>query len=55
MPSEELCEHEMFVNIIWQDRTLAVPLAQLVGVDVDEATEQAISDWHAWGQRGYEL
>lgn len=55
MPAEEVCEHEMFVNIVWQERSLAVPLAQLVGVAVDEDTEQAIADWHAWAERGYEL
>src|SRR5712692_5275982 len=38
MPTEEVCEHQMFVNIRWQDRVLAVPLAQLAGVGVDEDT-----------------
>jgi hypothetical protein len=56
MASEEVCEHEMFVMARWgQDRTLAVPLAQLIGVNVDEETEQAIGDWHYWIARGYEL
>jgi hypothetical protein len=34
---------------------LAVPLAQLTGVEVDEEMEQAIQDWHTWVDRGYEL
>ena len=25
MPGEEVCQHEMFVNIAWQERLLAVP------------------------------
>jgi hypothetical protein len=25
MPTEDVCEHDMFVNIRWQDRLLAVP------------------------------
>ncbi len=29
MAPEEECEHEMFVLVRWQDRPLAVPLAQL--------------------------
>ena len=29
MPSEEVCEHEMFVRIRWKDDELAAPLAQL--------------------------
>src|SRR5690348_15495252 len=53
MSPEEECEHEMFVNIGWQHRLLAVPLSQLAGVDVDDGTEQAIGDWHTWIDRGY--
>src|SRR6266852_1737102 len=53
MPADEVCEHAMFVNIAWQKRMLAVPLIQLVGVAVDEATAQAIQDWHTWVERGY--
>lgn len=55
MPPEEVCEHEMFVNIGWQDRLLAVPLIQLAGVAVDEQTGGAIQDWHTWVKRGYLL
>ena len=33
---------EMLVTVRWQDRTMAVPLGQLVGVDPAEA----IADWH---------
>jgi hypothetical protein len=42
MSPQEECEHEMFVNIGWQDRLLAVPLSQLAGVGVDVGTKQAI-------------
>jgi hypothetical protein len=55
VPTEEDCEHEMLVNIHWNARVLAVPLAQLTGVDVDNGTAQAIADWHTWVDRGYEL
>lgn len=55
MAPEDACEHEMFVIITWSDRTLAVPLAQLEGVDADEETAEAIADWHYWVARGYEL
>src|SRR5262245_22540333 len=30
---EEECEHEMFVEVTWMDRSLAVPLAQLEPVE----------------------
>ena len=48
MPTEEDCEHEMLVNIRWNERVLAIPLAQLGGVDVDDETHQAMQDWHTW-------
>ena len=55
MPSEDECEHEMFVEIRWKSRKLAVPLSQLEGIKVDEQTQQGIEDWHYWVNQGYEL
>ncbi|HEV7128994.1 MAG TPA: calcium-binding protein [Ktedonobacterales bacterium] len=55
MASADECQHEMFVEIRWHRRSLAVPLAQLEGVGVDGDTTQAIGDWHYWIQQGYEL
>jgi hypothetical protein len=55
MGPEEECEHEMFVLIGGERRPLAVPLAQLEGVAVDEQTRQVIEDWHYWVAQGYEL
>ena len=55
MPPEDVCEHDMFVNIGWQDRLLAAPSGQLAGIAVDEGTEQAIQDRHTWVKRGYVL
>ena len=49
MAPEEECEHEMFVLIRWERRTLAVPLAQLEGIAVDEQTRQAIEDRYGAG------
>lgn len=43
---------EMQVMIEWRDRTLAVPLAQLDGVGVNEQTAEAIADWHYWVEQG---
>ena len=55
MAPEDDCVREMFVEIEWQDRTFGVPLVQLQPLDVDEATEEAIADWHYWVGRGYEF
>jgi hypothetical protein len=43
---------EMQVVIEWQGRTLGVPLAQLIGVGVNEVTAEAIADWHYWVAQG---
>ena len=55
MAPEEDCEHDMLVDVQWQGRRLAVPLSQLEGVVVDDATEEAIGDWQYWVARGYEF
>ncbi len=55
MPPLEECEHDMLVNVKWKPRTLAVPLSQLEGIQLDEQTQQAIEDWHYWVGRGYEF
>ena len=55
MAPEEECEREMFVLTRWRGRDLAVPLAQLEGIGVDEETQEAIEDWHYWVARGYEF
>ncbi len=52
---EEECQHEMFVEMPWERRTLAVPLSQLDGITADAPTQQAIEDWQYWVRRGYEF
>lgn len=53
MPSEEECEHEIFVNIRWGKNGLAVPLVQLMPFEVNDETMQAVEDWHYWVNKGY--
>ena len=55
MAPEEECQHDMFVQIRWEGRKLAVPLAQLKGVSVGDDTKEAIEDWHYWVGMGYEF
>ena len=55
MAPDEECQHDMFVLIQGRPHSLAVPLMQLEGIDVDEETQQAIEDWHYWVNQGYEL
>lgn len=52
------CAHEMFVEISWQERPLAVPLVQLEvrGLRaMDAETREAVADWHYWRDQGYVL
>lgn len=53
MAPEDNCENDMLVLIRWQGRTMAVPLSQLAAVDPDDATAEAIGDWHYWVAQGY--
>ena len=55
MAPESECEHEMFVMVQWQGRKLGVPLAQVVAVEGDEATREAVEDWLYWTSRGYKF
>ncbi len=53
MAPEDACSADMLVLIRWHGRTMAVPLSQLAGVDVDESTAEAIGDWHYWLAQGH--
>jgi len=53
-PAEE-CDREMFITLRWEQRTLAVPLAQLEPIQADKMTRQAVEDWHYWVKQGYEF
>lgn len=55
MAPESECELEMFAMVRWQRRILGVPLAQLVGMDVDGKTKQALDDWYYWVEKGYQF
>jgi ABC-type Zn uptake system ZnuABC Zn-binding protein ZnuA len=38
----------MFVDILWKDKTLAIPLALVLPVKADVDTDEAVRDWHYW-------
>jgi len=50
---EDACAADMLVLIRWHGRSVAVPLSQLVAIDADESTIEAIGDWHYWLAQGY--
>jgi len=54
-PAEE-CDRAMFITVKWEDRKLAVPLAQLEPANqADKAAKQMVEDWHYWVDQGYEF
>ncbi len=55
MAPQDECEHEIFVELIWQGRKMAVPLSQLKPLKIDYQTQETIEDWHYWVSQGYEF
>ena len=53
MAGEEYCEYDMYVEIPWKSRTLAIPLSQIKPLNADDDTAEAIGDWHYWKKQGY--
>ena len=50
---EDACSSDMLVLIRWQGRNVAVPLSQLLAIKGNDATNEAIADWHYWVAQGY--
>ena len=55
MAPEAACETDMLVWVPWPKRKLAVPLSQLAPLSNDNASRQAIADWHYWVSQGYQF
>jgi hypothetical protein len=55
MAPDKECQAEMFVQVRWRGRNLAVPLSQLEPLAADRGTKEAVADWHYWLGRGYEF
>jgi hypothetical protein len=58
MSSEDDCQEEMFVEVLYKENTVedtfSVPLSDIVPLEVDSDTQEAIEDWHYWVAQGYE-
>jgi hypothetical protein len=52
LATEDVCEHDMLVQIRWHGRKMAVPLSQLKAIGADESTQEAVGDWHYWVAQG---
>ena len=45
----------MFVEMDWDEESLAVPLSQLEVIDADYQTREAVEDWLYWTKKGYQF
>jgi len=50
---EDLCRVGIFVWVSSNQRDLVAPLAQIIPLNCDKATREAIADWHYWHDQGY--
>lgn len=55
MAGEDYCKHDMLVDVSWNGKSLAIPLSQIKPLDADEASVEAIEDWHYWVKQGYQF
>lgn len=53
MATEDACPTDMLVVIRRDRRNIAIPLSQLTPIHADEATTEAVGDWHHWLAQGY--
>jgi hypothetical protein len=53
MAPEDDCSAQMLGVIRWHGRIMAVPLSQLIAINPDQSTAEAIGDWHYWLAQGY--
>jgi hypothetical protein len=53
MAGEDVCEHDIYVEIVWKGKDLAVPIFQIIPLNADGDTVEAIGDWHYWKNQGY--
>ena len=53
LSGEKYCEHEIYVDMPWEGRVLAIPLAQIRPLATDDETVEAVEDWHYWVKKGY--
>ena len=53
MAPEDACSSDMLVLIRWHGRTMAVPLSQLIAINPNQFTAEAIGDWHYWLAQGH--
>ena len=55
MSGADHCEHDIYVDISWKGKALAIPLSHVQPLKADDDTVEAIGDWHYWVNQGHEF
>jgi hypothetical protein len=53
MSGDDICSHEMYVDVTWSGKVLTIPLAKINPLGAGDDTIEAVGDWHYWVKRGY--
>ena len=53
--SADDCQHDMFVEVEYQEDVFSARLSDIEPQEVDEQSAEAIADWKYWVNRGYEF
>ena len=55
MSSADDCQHDMLVEVEYQDDVFSARLSDIEPLQVGEESIQVITDWKYWVNRGYEF
>ncbi|YAF94504.1 MAG: calcium-binding protein [Nodularia sp. CChRGM 3473] len=59
MAPDDECLKDMFVEVVYPDGkdedVFSAKLSDIVAIDTDSDTKEAIADWHYWIARGYKF
>ncbi|GAX35811.1 calcium-binding protein [Nodularia sp. NIES-3585] len=59
MAADDECLKDMYVEVVYphgnDEDVFTAKLSELVAINTDTGTEEAIADWHYWLARGYKF
>ncbi|MBW4686939.1 MAG: calcium-binding protein [Komarekiella atlantica HA4396-MV6] len=59
MAPDDECLKDMFVEVVYPDGkdedVFSAKLSEIIAIDADSDTQEALADWHYWLARGYKL
>ncbi|MBD6616684.1 calcium-binding protein [Komarekiella sp. 'clone 1'] len=59
MAPDDECLKDMFVEVVYpngkDEDVFSAKLSEIVAIDADSETQEALADWHYWLARGYKF